>query len=306
MRAKSEGATLPGSKRCFSVAAALFAVSLFSFLQITGYLSLLSTSPTHPKIRSRSLLRCGHRGFRSKAPENTLASFQAAIRAGVDCVEMDVTLSKDGVPVVVHPQTFEQVLKYHKVPGTIHNMTVEEAQNYDLKDALGTPLSGQLETFENVIATLKNHVIMVIELKDRKDIPDGDQLVSKVFKIMNEEGCHDSCFLASYNQELVKKARKADPRFHIGYILGDYTYNSADALQLLLDDCSSTPKDICPFDAVYPQHRLITPNFLEFVKMRGLWVFTWTADDQQTIERLKSLPINGIISNQADLIASII
>jgi glycerophosphoryl diester phosphodiesterase len=54
------------------------------------------------------LLIIGHRGAAAVAPENTLASFEAAIRVGADGVEFDVRLSRDGVPVVIHDETLVQ------------------------------------------------------------------------------------------------------------------------------------------------------------------------------------------------------
>ena len=47
-------------------------------------------------------LKIGHRGAAGEAPENTLASFELALRQGVDGIELDVQLSSDGVPVVIH------------------------------------------------------------------------------------------------------------------------------------------------------------------------------------------------------------
>ena len=43
-----------------------------------------------------------HRGFRGVAPENTMAAFRAAVAAGADGIELDVHLTRDGVPVILH------------------------------------------------------------------------------------------------------------------------------------------------------------------------------------------------------------
>ena len=47
-------------------------------------------------------LKIGHRGAAGEAPENTLASFELALRQGADGIEFDVQLSSDDVPVVIH------------------------------------------------------------------------------------------------------------------------------------------------------------------------------------------------------------
>src|SRR5512134_1609461 len=49
-----------------------------------------------------------HRGASAAAPENTMAAFRAAEAAGADGIELDVHLSRDGVPVVIHDATLER------------------------------------------------------------------------------------------------------------------------------------------------------------------------------------------------------
>ena len=50
-----------------------------------------------------------HRGASGYAPENTLEAFALAIRQGADGIELDVQLSSDGVPVVIHDETIDRV-----------------------------------------------------------------------------------------------------------------------------------------------------------------------------------------------------
>ena len=50
-----------------------------------------------------------HRGASGYAPENTLDAFLLAIEQGADGIELDVQLSKDGVPVVIHDETVDRV-----------------------------------------------------------------------------------------------------------------------------------------------------------------------------------------------------
>ncbi len=58
---------------------------------------------------SNKTLILAHRGYSKEAPENTKASFKKAVDAGADGVELDVHLSSDGIPVVIHDETLEKV-----------------------------------------------------------------------------------------------------------------------------------------------------------------------------------------------------
>ena len=49
-----------------------------------------------------------HRGFSGKYPENTMLAFRKALETGCDGIELDVHLSRDGVPVVIHDETLDR------------------------------------------------------------------------------------------------------------------------------------------------------------------------------------------------------
>lgn len=76
-------------------------------------------------------MRFAHRGLCQHAPENTLGAFEAAVVYGCEGIELDVRLSKDGVPMVVHDKTLER-LSAGAQPGAIAELTREEIQAADI------------------------------------------------------------------------------------------------------------------------------------------------------------------------------
>ena len=76
-------------------------------------------------------MRFAHRGLVQHAPENTLGAFQAAVDFGLEGIELDIHLSKDGEPVVVHDGNLSR-LSDGKVTANICELTVEELQKVDL------------------------------------------------------------------------------------------------------------------------------------------------------------------------------
>ena len=73
-------------------------------------------------------MRFAHRGLCQHAPENTLGAFQAAVEYGCEGIELDVRLSKDGIPMVVHDKNLNR-LSAGAQPGDICDLTAEEIQN---------------------------------------------------------------------------------------------------------------------------------------------------------------------------------
>ncbi len=69
-----------------------------------------------------------HRGFSSRAPENTIAAFDLAIDAGFDNIELDVHLSADGVPVVIHDDALDRTTDGS---GQVSSLTLPELRALD-------------------------------------------------------------------------------------------------------------------------------------------------------------------------------
>ena len=64
-------------------------------------------SPLRRSVTGRVLI-VAHRGLSAEEPENTMRSFRRATEVGCDLIELDVHLSRDGVPVVIHDETLER------------------------------------------------------------------------------------------------------------------------------------------------------------------------------------------------------
>ena len=69
-----------------------------------------------------------HRGASLRAPENTLAAFHQAIHDGADAVELDVRLSRDGVPVVLHDASLERTTG---VAAQVADVTLDQLRRLD-------------------------------------------------------------------------------------------------------------------------------------------------------------------------------
>ena len=72
-------------------------------------------------------MRFAHRGLCQCAPENTLGAFEAAVVYGCEGIELDVRLSKDGIPMVVHDKNLNRLSKGVQ-PGNICDLTAAEIQ----------------------------------------------------------------------------------------------------------------------------------------------------------------------------------
>lgn len=108
-----------------------------------------------------------HRGWQQRYPENTLPAIQAAIAVGARHIEIDIQLSKDGVPILLHNRDLQHMTGN---PAAAHELTVAELQELNAAEStrLGTTFSTtKLCTLSNVIQILKTtpDVHLYVELK---------------------------------------------------------------------------------------------------------------------------------------------
>lgn len=90
----------------------------------------------------------GHRGFPQKFPENSLIGILAAVKAGAPCVELDVQISQDGIPIVFHDETLDRVCE---TAGNVWDYSFAELKNISCHE----PLRFNQQFYPNPIASLQ-------------------------------------------------------------------------------------------------------------------------------------------------------
>lgn len=137
----------------------------------------------------------GHRGARGLAPENTLASLQAALDAGVDEIEIDVRLTQDGVPILFHDRT---LLRTEGEPLMVVHHTYKELLDH----------KEDLCTLAEAVACVGRKVPLVIEVKPRVDTVPIIAMLRELLK----NGYQPADFLiASYSQRTLLQFHAALP-----------------------------------------------------------------------------------------------
>ena len=103
------------------------------------------------------MLKIGHRGAKGYVAENTLASFQKALELDVDIIELDVHVSKDNIPVVIHDETVDRTTN---AKGKVTNFTAKELQN------LGIPILEEVFDLVLYYPAEKKLELVIFSLKE--------------------------------------------------------------------------------------------------------------------------------------------
>ncbi|MEM0226418.1 MAG: glycerophosphodiester phosphodiesterase family protein [Thermofilaceae archaeon] len=214
-----------------------------------------------------------HRGASGYEPENTLRAVRRAIEIGVDAVEVDVRVSKEGVPVVIHDDSLDRTTNGR---GRVRDMTVAELRRLDAGKGERIPL------LEEVLDEVKERVALFLELKEIESAEPALHLVL-------DRGMLNQVLFISFDAQTLSTVKRAEPRAHIGLIYAKPGDGIVEAKRLG-----------CEF--VLPHFRLATEKAVAFAHRMKLMVVAWTVDDPALAAELKGRGVDGVASNYPDLI----
>lgn len=172
-----------------------------------------------------------HRGFASKYPENTWSAFRAALDHGCSHLELDVQLTKDLVPVVVHDDSLLRVgdkdlSVLESRWGDIQGVSVGENQRLS-HSFLNEPLLSLLE-FSDLMSAYPD-VIVFVEIKQESISQFGvDVVLEKVHNSIKR--ISDQSVLISFNSEILFKAKE---KCRVGYVLSEYNEEALEVARSL-------------------------------------------------------------------------
>jgi glycerophosphoryl diester phosphodiesterase len=243
-----------------------------------------------------------HRGGAALAPENTLAAFDLGLRVGADGLELDVRLSADSVPVVVHDPTLERTTN---ATGAVAARTAAELARVDAGFRFPGPRGDfpfraqglGIPTLREVL-TRHRSVPIIIEMKI-----DSDEMGQRVADDIRAAGVEATVCAAGYGSTSAAAIRRALPQ----------TATSACTMEVRLSVYRSWggwPVRRPPFGGYQvPEHagriRIVSPRFIRHAHAAGLEVQVWTVDSEQDMERLLAWGADALISNRPDLAVTV-
>lgn len=263
----------------------------------------------------------GHRGARGLYPENSIGAMKTAIDLpAVTTLEMDCHITKDKKVVVYHDDylnpKFVQYANGDPLQGAdnkglIYSYTYQELQKFDIGSKINPdfPQQKKVKTQIALLADLidasekyaaekrKKPMFYNIETKsvDGKDgvyHPKPQEFSDLVLQTVIEKGIAPRTVIQSFDKRTIQYINKIYPQIKTSYLIDAKNKKS---IQELIDDLGFTPFIISP------NYKLVTKDFIKEAHKKGVKVIPWTVNDKNEIERLKSLKVDGIISDYPNL-----
>ena len=206
--------------------------------------------------------------------ENTIPSIKKAIELGVDGIEIDVFRCKSGEIVVFHDKKLDRLTNSS---GYIEDLS------YDSINKIKVMGKYRIPQLIEVIDILPNEIFLNIELK-------GEETAKKVNEIVTEfinrtESKLDRFIISSFNWKELEKFRLFNSKIPIA-VLTDTTPLNAISVAKKLNAV-----------AINPNYKLLNKNTVNEIKKEGLKIFPYTVNSLNDIDKMKTLGVDGIITD---------
>lgn len=233
-----------------------------------------------------------HRGASRVAPENTYASFRAAIRNGADRIEMDVRRTKDHRLVVLHDASLRRTTDVERVFPRLHTpsvgeLTYRKLRRLDAGSWKGRRWKGtRIPRLGGVLRLGRRHdVRMVVELKDPKRYPG---IVGQTLRLFRKRkllrrGHNDPVQLQSFDRHALRTAGRRSRRVDIGLL------------------CADPPARLKRYgwaDSINATHAELRRGLLRRAGRRGIRVVARSVDTRSAIVRVTRLGVDALSTDR--------
>lgn len=223
-----------------------------------------------------------HAGGGASAPENTLAAFQGGLLNGADGFELDVHLSKDGIPVLIHDFTLERTTGSR---AAVKDLTVNELRKLDAGSWFSPKFSNQyIPTLDEALALCAGGTVTVnIEIKAGSRFYPG--IEEKCLQVVARHPYITRVIYSSFDHYALVRIKEIDSQVVTGALHG----------------CSLVDAHIYAqkigVDALHPQFMVLEPAYMAACREVNIMVNTWTVNEIVLARQLKALGVDAIITD---------
>ncbi|MBI3764479.1 MAG: glycerophosphodiester phosphodiesterase [Chloroflexi bacterium] len=248
-------------------------------------------------LYAASPLVLAHRGALRDAPENTLAAFRRAMALGADGVELDVKLTRDGVPIIMHDATADRTTDG---TGRIADLTLAELKSLDAGSWFDVEFKGErVPRLDEAFEELGSRAIVNVELTNYATSQDG--LEAKVVELIHRHNLSRRVILSSFNPMSIRRVKQLDPSLPTAIL-------TMPGLAIWLRRVWLAP--FVPHEARHPERSEVSEAYMRGCRRRRLRVNAWSPaeldDKPDEVRRLVALGVDGIICNQPEVVNAVL
>ncbi|MCX6265294.1 MAG: glycerophosphodiester phosphodiesterase family protein [Bacteroidetes bacterium] len=267
----------------------------------------------------------GHRGCRGLMPENTIPAMLYALDLGVHTLEMDAVISKDGQVLLSHEPFFnheisttpngKRVTQEEEKSLNMYQMNYAEIVQFDVGMAphprfpqqkrmrVSKPLLADVIDSVKAYCTSKNLALPYFNIETKSD-PTGDaiyhplpaEFVDRLVQVIQNKQISNQVIIQSFDPRTLQYLHEKYPDIRTALLIED---NDSRSFAVQLQQLGFIP-------SIYsPASNWVTPLLVKQCKEMGMLLVPWTVNDLSTLQQLKNMGVNGIISDYPNLFAQL-
>ncbi len=226
-----------------------------------------------------------HRGASAEAPENTIAAFELAIVHGADGIELDIHLSRDDQPVVIHDFTLERTTDGS---GPVRERTVRELKRLDAGGWRGGQFQGQrIQTLQEVLERFRDRTRFWIELKGGSTLYPG--IEERVVSMIEVYAVLQGTLVQSFDHHALGQIKALNRDIRLGALIAKPPIGP-----LIRSPAGA--------HALCPGAHLVTERDITEIRGAGLDCYVWTVNEPAQMDRLVEWGVSGIITDHPGLL----
>ena len=227
-----------------------------------------------------------HRGASKFAPENTLAAFKLAEKMGADGIELDIHLTKDQIPVIIHDEDIKRTTNGR---GFVQKYTYKELQQFDAGSWFSERFSDEriLSREEFFAWILPKDFFVNIEMKTKViKYPNIEKIV---FQLIREYGLENRVIISSFNPHTLYRMRELHPNIELA-LLSKIAFRN---IQQYLSDTGA--------NVMHIKSRLLSSRMVQAMNQHDIPFRVYTVNRRSTFKQSVDKNASGIITDRPDL-----
>jgi glycerophosphoryl diester phosphodiesterase len=233
------------------------------------------------------LMRIAHRGASGVglAPENTLAALEMAMKIGVDLVEIDIHLTADGHPVVIHDRSVDRTTDS---TGFIDTMTLAQVRQLDAGSWFDPSYhTERIPTLEEVLDLCRRRVPVLVEAKTVESAEAAAVLIRSL-------RAQSHVVLQSFHGAAVRAVNRLDRRIPTAFLMSGG--------EAILRRKSGVIRRVLKLgaNALALKYTSADPELIGMFLSRAMGFWVWTVDEEEQMREMIQMGVGGIITNYPD------
>ncbi len=248
-------------------------------------------------IKSERPLVIAHRGYSVVAPENTVPAYERAIQAGVDMIETDVNITKDGTLVMMHDWYIGRTTD---LKGAIQDFTIDEIRKVDAGSWKGKEYKGvQIPTTEEALAFGKKAgIYMCFEVKGGNP-KRANIIAEKLVELFKKYNAFEWAFMASYFHGALELAKKAYPQLLLA------PERLPDDVEPDIDEALRQVRQV-DSEVLQIHHRYIHQDFMQAIHNADVALWAWPATTEDEILKSINCGADGVMGDDPKLASELV